>query len=69
MWLVAKCRGEMHSTYVVVLDEFPTTANGQAEAAEYALTLRHVGVLAIALLDIYVEGLALEEDLQVGVVL
>ena len=56
---------------IVVLDEFASAAATESNAAHQAFgfTGTEERVLAIAVLDVNVEGLALEEGLQVGVVL
>lgn len=53
-----------------MLDELGAAADAQVQAGEDALALGgHVRVFALALLHVHVEGVALEEQLQVAVVL
>lgn len=57
----------LDSTYIVVFNELPAAA--RKHATEHALALTQVNIFTFPVLDIHVEGVALEEELQVAVVL
>lgn len=53
--------------YIVVLDELSATT--RQHRPKHALALAKAGVLALLVLDIDIEGVALEEQLEITVVL
>lgn len=54
-------------TYIVVLDKLAAAA--AKHGAKHALVLAQARIFALLVLDVHVESLALEEQLQVAVML
>lgn len=56
-------------TNIIMLNELATASDRDTDSAKHAFTLAQPGILALFVLDIDVESLALQEYLQVSVVL